>query len=483
MGKSLRILYAAGPGDIIGTYHYWKAGHDDPSQVAVTYSHQFYDVCSALGATAYVISSCATKSKLRDGAFILEHRPIPLEKERGISYHVGQLYYGLWLLLSAIKFKASVAVISSGTTHWFLLSLYPLFGISVIPSLHCVLWAKFGFRSRAQQWLMQLGQHLFAKVALSTLVISDDVANQVLTLARKRTRPIFPFLPTYRQEQFAGIESPSKFTVANPISAQSVQHSMFLGTGQFQVAQQLAIWMLGKQQASVQAVNRLRQFKQASILNELIHHGRLQATTLKSVDCIHSEQNPQPIFRVLYAGRIEVNKGALDLLAISRRFSVEGYHTIHFDVCGEGAALKALQRGACRSGLEHSFVCHGHCDKQKMRQLLEQCHVVIVPTQTSFNEGFNKVVIEGVLSGRPVITSAVCPSLALVRSAAIEVPPNDTQAYGDAILTLYHNPDIYQQKQQACLSLQEMFYNSAYGWGASLTTILKHYLSGTLSAR
>lgn len=39
----IKILYAAGPGDIVQTYKYWLNGVDDPSQVALTYSKQFYE--------------------------------------------------------------------------------------------------------------------------------------------------------------------------------------------------------------------------------------------------------------------------------------------------------------------------------------------------------------------------------------------------------------------------------------------------------
>ena len=59
--KPLRILYAAGPGDVIGTYNHWINRQDDPSQVSVTYSGQFYEVCCALDAEGYVISSYGKK--------------------------------------------------------------------------------------------------------------------------------------------------------------------------------------------------------------------------------------------------------------------------------------------------------------------------------------------------------------------------------------------------------------------------------------
>ena len=56
-----------------------------------------------------------------------------------------------------------------------------------------------------------------------------------------------------------------------------------------------------------------------------------------------------------------------------------------------------------------------------MRAMYDDAHVVIVPTTSDFIEGFNKVVAEAVLAGKPVITSSVCPALEYVRDAVIEV--------------------------------------------------------------
>ncbi|MEL6227097.1 MAG: SurA N-terminal domain-containing protein, partial [Pseudomonadota bacterium] len=59
-------------------------------------------------------------------------------------------------------------------------------------------------------------------------------------------------------------------------------------------------------------------------------------------------------------------------------------------------------------------------------------------------EGFNRVVCESILSGRPVVTSPVCPALSYMGDAVYEVPPNDTLAYGDALLELYENNELYE---------------------------------------
>jgi len=95
-----------------------------------------------------------------------------------------------------------------------------------------------------------------------------------------------------------------------------------------------------------------------------------------------------------------------------------------------------------------------------------------VPTRTGFAEGFNKVVAEGILSCRPVVTSAVCPALPYVRDAVVEVAPDDIMGYSNALLKLCDDRQFYEQKRQSCLGLQEQFYDHSKGWGGALKSIL-----------
>ncbi|MEM8637534.1 MAG: glycosyltransferase family 4 protein [Cyanobacteria bacterium P01_G01_bin.54] len=177
-------------------------------------------------------------------------------------------------------------------------------------------------------------------------------------------------------------------------------------------------------------------------------------------------------FTVLYVGRMHENKGIFDLLAIAQRFARAGLTQIHFDLCGTGSALNALQQQATAAGVSDRFACHGHCRRPQLMAMYAQTQVVIVPTTTHFTEGLNQVVIEGVLAGRPVITSAVCPAVHYVQAAAVEVPPDDVQAYGDAILQLYHDREYYDLKHQASQQLRDRFFDRSEGWGAKFRGIL-----------
>lgn len=421
----MRIMYAAGPGNVIGTFDCWSKGQDDPSQVSMTFSGQFYDVCSTLDAEGYIIASHSEKKFLKEGRFILEHRPVLLSKQSGVLYHLGQILYELSFVISALKFRADV-VVGNPTSCFFVSSLLPKLGIQVIPSLHCVLWPKYISRRNFSEitypkfnknldfykffilcveklilarilritasLLWKINSKFFTKDCLAILSTSEDINDQVKQITNNQSCPIVNFLSTYRRTEFENVTPPSE---------------------------------------------------------------------------------DRSIFQVLFAGRIEANKGIFDLLEIAKRFKAEGRNNIIFHVCGTGSAFELLCKQVEEFELHSSFVLHGYCNKPKMQEMFSLSHVVIVPTKSDFTEGLNQVVIEGVLANRPIITSSVCPALSYVQEAVVEVPPNDVKAYGDAILKLHDNYDFYEEKQQSCKKLQEPFYSDSWSWSEALKSILK----------
>jgi glycogen synthase len=392
MTRKMRVMYAAGPGNVIGTFDYWSKGQDDPSQVSITFSGQFYDVCSTLDIEGYIVASNAQKKFLKQDRFILEHRPILLSKQSGIFYYLGQILYELSFIITALRFRANI-VVGSSTSCFFILSLLPRFGIQIIPSLHCALWPKYGSLSKIGKILWKLNRRFFEKDCLAILSTSEDINEQIRQVT-KQPRPIINFLSTYRRTEFENVTPPNQ---------------------------------------------------------------------------------DRSIFQVLFAGRIEADKGVFDLLEIAKQLRAEGRNNIKFNICGNGSALQLLSQKVEEFGLQSTFVLHGYCNKREMQQMLSLSHVVIVPTKSDFIEGLNQVVIEGVLADRPVITSSVCPALSYVQEAVVEVPPDNITAYAQAIVKLCDNYDFYNVKQQSCKQLQEQFYNTRQSWNEALKSILEKF--------
>ena len=389
--KPLRLMYAAGPGDIIGTFRHWREGRDDPGQVAMTYSGQFYDVCRELGAQGYAIASHPRRETVEEGAFRITHRPIRFMKGPSPLYHLGQIMSAVGMIGSALRFRADALVICDGTCHWFCLRVLPWLGVRVIPTLHCMFWPQSAPPpGRIKRLLNRLDLRFWRRSAKTILSASSDIDAQLDQLTGAQHAPIVDFLPTYRPGTFENDPPPDS-------------------------------------------------------------------------------RNP---FRVLFAGRIEAYKGVFDLLKIATELKKSGHSQVEFDLCGTGSAIHELERRVHELALRDHFRIHGHCDRPTMRQMFRQAHVLIVPTTTDFAEGFNQVVVEGVLAGRPVITSSVCPALDYVREAVVEVPPDNVDAYREAIVRLLQDRDLYEQKRKACLSLQAQFYDPARGWAAALRRAL-----------
>lgn len=381
----MRVLYFAGPGDVISTYEYWKKGVEDPTETNVTYSGQFFSFCDNNGINAHVISTNRNAKLLNDGGFIVEHYPNRLDKHGGFLFHLGQLMAGIRMIFKAITWKADYVIVSSGT-HWFLLWPIALLRIKIIPTIHCVMKPKYKKRKTVNKCIDYLNGLFFKYVASDIMSASKEITRQLKGFGVDGKR-VHEFLPLYSRLGFDGI--------------MPVEHKV------------------------------------------------------------------KP-FRVLYVGRIEKVKGVFDLLSVFGNLVSKGLD-VELDYCGAGGALTALESAVVNNP---KVTCHGHCNRQDLLSIINKTHVFVVPTTTDFVEGFNQVVVEAVLAGRPVVTSDVCPAMEYVLGAVLECRPDDIGSYTDNIERLYNDEGLYKMKQKSCEALQEDFYNKGNSWGNLLEKIL-----------
>lgn len=385
--EPMKIAYLAGPIDADHVRGCWSRGVADESYAGTRYLSQLYETCARWGIDVHVVapSEVPRQSRYAD----IEYWRPPLARRSGALYHLGQVAHLTRFAVRAVSLRADAVVVVPSPPYWFVFLVLPLFGVSVIPSAHRVLWPKLSRSTLAQRWLLQLTRHFFVRGCGPVLAVSEEIAEQVveLTRGRKERHEILVFRPTYGAD---AIGPPPDRPEAVP------------GSGGF---------------------------------------------------------------RVLFVGRVERNKGVFLLLEVAERFAAEGRHDISFDICGTGSALEDLRQRIAAAGLESTVALHGHCDKPTVHAMYASCDVVVVPTTTAFVEGFNKVVAEAVLAGKPVVTSEVCPALRAVEGAAVVVPPDRPGPYGDAILRLQDDGRLYRAKQQACADLREQFVDPERSWG------------------
>ena len=209
--QQLRVLHAGGPGDVVAAHQDWERGIETVSEVSRTVSGQVADCCEAIGARLWCISRNSRPAIIRQGAFVFENRPRWGEKNGGVLWHASQFVYAMRLLLSAIQFRANVVVVDSGTTHWFFLAAFRVFGIKVIPLLHNALWPR-GFRPQGwrKSWIKVLDGWFWRRVADATIAVSSTCLEQVKQIAVPSgpCGPLFECRYQFREALFDGIKVP-----------------------------------------------------------------------------------------------------------------------------------------------------------------------------------------------------------------------------------------------------------------------------------
>ena len=199
--RPLRFFFAAGPGNVIQAHKNWRAGIDDPGQMSVTFSSEFETFCQDMGAVCYIVSSASPPETFREEGTTVEHRP--KRPASGLKYHVSEIAYGLGLIATAIRFGADYAFVQSGTTYYFVMSLFRLFGIKVVPILHNTLWPSghppTSLKSRTILFFDALFFRWFATAALC---VSPECRRQVDQITSGQHGPLELFTIQFRPEHF-----------------------------------------------------------------------------------------------------------------------------------------------------------------------------------------------------------------------------------------------------------------------------------------
>jgi len=386
----MRVLITVGPGDVVSHYKDWKNGIRTLTETSMTYSGQSVEYCHQHGIDADIISYNSRVEVIDDGHFYVENRPKePHGDLGGWRYHAREIRYTWSLARSARRRGCKMAMIDSGTTHWFSLWIFKAMGIGVVANFHNVYFPKGhppqGLQARALTWL----DGLFFRWGLDGIVgNSPECITQARWLAGRSDLPAREYRAQFVAADFEQIAPPPR--------------------GQWP-------------------------------------------------------------FRLIFAGRIEPAKGVFDLLDIAQSIGRRpNAPPIVIEICGSGSALDTLRERVNSRGLQAQVVVHGRLARAELLKVYARSHVVIVPTQSTFCEGMPQVCAEAVLSGRPVITSELANATEVLGPALIEVPPEDIEAYANAIVQLAQQPDTYERAANACTRAATQFLDRSQGVGATI---------------
>jgi glycosyltransferase involved in cell wall biosynthesis len=104
---------------------------------------------------------------------------------------------------------------------------------------------------------------------------------------------------------------------------------------------------------------------------------------------------------VLFVGRIEEDKGAIDLFKAFIKLDLN--HAIKLNYIGEGDALPFLQQLINQHNLQDQVYLHGNLPHAEVFNFLHEATVLVTPSQLRFPEGRCKSAMESFYVGTPVI--------------------------------------------------------------------------------
>lgn len=209
MPKSIRILSATGPGDVVRDFNDWQAGVHAINETTITYSSQEFNFFDKHSIPFWVISSNARRDRTLKGMNRVENRPRLLHRpSSALGYHLAQVLYAFSLLSSAVRFRATHAIVDSGTAHWFVLVAFRFFGVQVLPNFHNSYWpAGHPPRGATRRTILTLDKAFFRWFVKAAFGVSPECGRQVAQLSSGRTT-FFDYRGQFPGEEFLGIPRP-----------------------------------------------------------------------------------------------------------------------------------------------------------------------------------------------------------------------------------------------------------------------------------
>jgi glycosyltransferase involved in cell wall biosynthesis len=185
----MKLFVALGPGDIVSAHRAMMVG-ERSSETSIIASGQLLEYCRAQSIETLALSHHRRKDSLHDELLRLENRPRVWEGTSGGRYHLSRIFYGLYLCMRAWQFGAHLAIIDSGSTHYFALAAFRLVGIPVAINFHNTLWPN-GFEPKQfkPRAINFCDTAFFRWLAAGSTGVSPECGRQVRQLAG----PSFPF--------------------------------------------------------------------------------------------------------------------------------------------------------------------------------------------------------------------------------------------------------------------------------------------------
>lgn len=151
-------------------------------------------------------------------------------------------------------------------------------------------------------------------------------------------------------------------------------------------------------------------------------------------------REPGEALRLLFVGRLSVEKGVADLIGACVRLAERGVE-FSLEIVGDGPLRAELEGMVRAGGLGERIHFRGACPRTQLGPRYRAADLTCVP---SLSEPQGLVVLESLIAGTPVVASAVGGIPDMVKDGVNGrlVPPGDPEALSDALVAAQAQLDL-----------------------------------------
>jgi glycosyltransferase involved in cell wall biosynthesis len=148
--------------------------------------------------------------------------------------------------------------------------------------------------------------------------------------------------------------------------------------------------------------------------------------------------------RILYAGRLDKQKGILDLIE-SMKTVCEKIPDAKLVMVGKGPALSAVARRVIELNLQKHVELAGFKSHKELLDIYSRSSIYVQPS--SYSEGLPTSILEAMACKLAVVATSVRGVIDIVKQGetGMLVPPKDPKSLATAIIDLLNAPDLVQK--------------------------------------
>ncbi|MCA9276396.1 MAG: glycosyltransferase [Phycisphaerales bacterium] len=204
-GRRLRVLFAAGSGDVAGTLRKWNNAHHDERIFARAYSSEIYSLAHERSWRLFCFPNNSV-TKARAGQIAVF--PFPKPKGQGILFFLNEYRYGRAIARLAKRLRVDVMIIATGMHPVGLLGA-SLANVPMIVSLHNTYWIRSGSPPKgAKGILLRLSARSLKRRIHKVVAVSEEIRQQVLILWGIDPSRVRVHIPQYDLQTIPVIDPP-----------------------------------------------------------------------------------------------------------------------------------------------------------------------------------------------------------------------------------------------------------------------------------